>query len=182
MNGRGSPGVMKRTLEDLAKLSNKELSRLFDAGTTPDTDKLVGWELRGFNKPLVTKLGGFQKFKKGFYLKSGEVWGYNIPVVQGKVTEPWKCLPEDDAPKRFGFYRVRRAESGDKEPGALLLDYSEGHNRLWEGSFLRDYLRQVDANNDDLYLGKAYSALAGAQIAPTFFIVERHRPAPRTLD
>ena len=64
---------MKRTLEDLAKLSNKELSRLFDAGTTPDTDKLVGWELRGFNKPFVTKLGGFQKFKKGFYLKSGEV-------------------------------------------------------------------------------------------------------------
>ncbi len=177
------PGrAMKRSLEDLVKLSNKELTELFARGTTPNTDELVGWELRGFNKPFITKLGGFQKFRKGFFLVGEEVWGYNIPVVQGDVSEPWKSLPSDDAPKRFGFYRVRPAGAGDKEPGSLLLDYSQGDNHLWEGSFLRDYVKQVDADNPDLYLGKAYSSLLGAQIAPTIFIIERNRPGPRTLD
>ena len=162
-------------------MSTKALGRVFAAGSTPDTHNLVGWELRGFNKPLLTRLGGFQKFKKGFFLKGDQVWGYNISVVQGPLESRWSCLPSDDSPKRFGFYSVRLAAPADKEPGAILLDYSDGDNRLWEGSFLRDYVKQVDPDNPSLYLGKAYSALGSAELMPTYFIIERDREAPREL-
>ncbi len=174
---------MKRRLEDLAKLSVSELEQVFRAGTQPDREKLVGWEFRGFNKPLITKIAGFQKFKKGFYKKGDGYWGYNIPIVQGPLEREWTCRPSDDDPKRFGFYSVKLTQdlAQAKESDAILLDYADGKNGLFEGSFLRDYVKQVDADNEDLLLGKAYSSVAGAQIMPTFFIIDRDREAPREL-
>ena len=174
---------MARHLEDLAAMSVDELEAVFARGTVPDTDRLVGYEFRGFNKPFFTKIAGFQKFRKGFYKKGEETWGYNINVVQGSLDKPWSCKPSDDDPKRFGFYAVKPIADDDaaaKETGAILLDYSEGKNGLFEGSFLRDYVKQVDPDNEDLYLGKAYSSFGGRQMMPTFFIIERDRPAPDT--
>lgn len=169
-----------RHLEDLARLSTNDVARLFDDGVLPDPDGLVGWEFRGYNLPFFTRLAGFQKFKKGFYRKNGAVWGYNIPVLQGELAAPWRCQPSDDEPKRFGFYSVRvvRGDPSAKVQQALLLDYGDGKNRLFEGSFLRDYVRQVDADNPDLLLGKAYVALGASQVLPSYFIIERDRPAP----
>ena len=60
----------------------------------------------------------------------------------------------------------------------LLLDYGKGDNPFYDPSAgLRDYLVQVDADNPDLFLGKAYFALGAARV-PTFsfFILERDRP------
>lgn len=168
-------------LEGLARTPTRQISALFDAGAQPDVDALVDWEFRGFNKPLITKLGGFQKFKKGFYRKGEEVWGYNVPVRQGALERPWTCLPADDQPRRFGFYRVHvlpEFAHAAREPRSLLLDYSEGGNPLYEGSFLRDYLRQVDPDDPDVYIGKAYTALGARQLFPTFFVLQRDREAP----
>lgn len=175
---------MARHLEDLAALSVSELEDVFQKGTKPDPEKLVGWEFRGFNKPFITKVAGFQKFKKGFYRKNDEPWGYNIPVEQGGLERPWTCRPSDTDPKRFGFYKIKDSSSVDKakESDSVLLDYADGGNGLFEGSFLRDYVKQVDPDNEDLYLGKAYTEIAGAQVFPTFFIIERDREAPRELD
>lgn len=171
----------KRSLRDLAGLSNRELEEIFERGQTPDPEKLVGYEFMGYNVPFSAKLLGIKKFQKGFYRHEGEVWGYNIPQYQNDIDEPWRCKPVDHNPKRFGFYSVREVEQGvgnDKEPGALILNYADGKNLPWEGSMLRDYIKQVDPDNDDLYLGKAYFQLGPAETMPQFFIIERNREAP----
>ena len=173
--------MAKRTLKDLAGLSTAELEKIFSAGKTPDFEKLNGWEFKGYNVLFFAKLLGIKKFKKGFYLRDGEPRGYNIPIYQNSIDEPWRCRPVDHNPKRFGFYSVKVVKSGElesKEPGALILNYADGKNLPWEGSFLRDYLKQVDPDNDDLFLGKAYSAVGPFRIMPSFFILERDRQAP----
>ena len=173
--------AQKRTLRDLARLSVKELEEIFKKGATPAPEKLVGWEFKGYNVPFFAKLLGIKKFKKGFYQRGDEFRGYNIPIYQNSIDEPWRCRPVDHNPKRFGFYSVKPVGPEgpeNKEPGALILNYGDGKNWPWEGSFLRDYVKQVDPDNDDLYLGKAYVALGPARFMPSFFIVERDRKAP----
>ena len=175
--------MAKRTLKDLAGLKTAELEKIFQAGKTPDFEKLNGWEFKGYNVPFFAKLLGIKKFKKGFFMKDDRQWGYNIPIYQNAIDDPWRCKPVDHNPKRFGFFSVKVVTPEaveNKEPGALILNYADGKNLPWEGSFLRDYVKQVDPDNDDLYLGKAYSALGSARIAPSFFIIERDRQAPPT--
>ncbi len=172
---------MTTHLEDLALLNARELQALFNKALKPDWEALVDYEFRGFNEPKITKLLGFQKFKKGFYQRDGLRCGYNIPVEQGPLAAPWVCKPSDAEPKRFGFFSVLPIEdlaAGYQERESLLLNYADGRNSLFEGKFLRDYVRQVEPENESLYLGKAYSEVAGRQIMPTFFIIERHRKAP----
>ncbi len=163
----------------LGNLSMKALETVFLRGTMPDLDKLVGWEFRGMNTPKWAKLAGIKKFIKGFYLRDGDLYGYNCPVVQNGVKAPWIAKPDDDNPKRFGFYRVAPVDPTSRDNQylhAVLLDYGKGGNkRLDPTSGLRDYLVQVDADNDDLYLGKAYYAVGPARIATNFFLLERHR-------
>lgn len=173
--------MAQRTLKDLAKLKDAELEKIFQDGKTPDPKKLAGWEFKGYNVPLFTKLIGIQKFKKGFYKKDDQFMGYNIPIYQNSIEGPWRCQPVDHNPKRFGFYSVNEVKPEmieNKEAGALILNYADGNNKLWEGSFLRDYLKQVDPDNEDLYLGKAYTAVGSKRIMPSFFILERDREAP----
>ena len=169
----------KRRLEDLAKLSADELWKIFNGGKTPDFEKLKGWEFRGWNVPLFAKLIGIQKFQKGFFAKDGKTaFGYNIPQKQNGAGQPWECKPSNEAPKRFGFYSVKKVESGgveNKHPRALILNYGDGRNSLFEGAFLRDYVVQADPDNDDLYLGAAYLALGPARVFSNFFIIERLR-------
>ena len=179
MNGK------KRTLKDLAKLSNGELEEIFRNGKAPNPEKLVGWEFRGYNVPFFTKILGIKKFKKGFYKRNDEYWGYNIQIYQAPIDEPWRCKPVDHNPRRMGFFSVKEVTPDgpeNKEPDALIFNYGDGKNWPWEGSFLRDYLKQVDPNNYDLYLGKAYTAVGRARIAPSFFIVERDRKAPTEVE
>jgi len=171
-----------RRLEDLARLSDAELTKVFEAGTVPATTRLAGWEFRGYNPPLFAKLAGIQKFKKGFFWKQGggdELWGYNIPVIQDGIHAPWMNKHGDTAPKRFGFYRVLPVRPDDKEgkhPNGLLLDYGEGGNPIYDGTgFIRDYLVQVDPENEDLYLGKAYLAIGPLRVPTNFFVLERLR-------
>lgn len=175
----------KRTLQDLARLSTQELENVFRDGKTPDMDKMVDWEFCGYNVPFFAKLLGIKKFKKGFYKRGEEFWGYNIQIYQNPIDEPWRCKPVDHNPKRFGFYTAKEVTPDMKEnlePGAIILNYGDGKNMLWEGSFLRDYVVQVDPDNEDLYLGKAYSAIGPARIAPSFFIIQRDRKAPTEVD
>jgi hypothetical protein len=161
------------------------LEEIFKNGKTPDPEKLAGWEFCGYNVPFFAKLLGIKKFKKGFYKSGDEYWGYNIPQYQNSIEEPWRCKPVDHNPKRFGYYSVKAVKPDmveNKEPGAIILNYDHGRNFIWEGAFLRDYVKQVDPDNDDLYLGKAYVALGPARIMPSFFIIERDRKAPTEVE
>src|SRR5262249_49815035 len=163
---------------------------VFVRGATPDLDALVGWEFRGINHlplnalPLAT-IVGIKKFMKGFYRaeptgdEAGRVMGYNIPVVCNVLDGRWHLKPSDQDPKRFGFFEVAAVDSTARDNAylhALLFDYGKGGNKAYDPSRgLRDYLVQVDANNPDLFLGKAYFALGPLRIATSFFILERHR-------
>jgi hypothetical protein len=164
----------------LERARHAELEHTFVRGSTPDLDALAGWEFRGINHPVWARAAGIKKFIKGFFIgDDGRLMGYNCPVEQNVLDGRWRAKPEDTAPKRFGFYEVAPVDPTRRDNAylhAVLLDYGRGGNqRLDPTRGLRDYLVQVDADNPDLYLGKAYYALGPARIASNFFILERHR-------
>jgi hypothetical protein len=168
----------------LEQTSMAGLERVFQRGVMPELDALVGWEFRGINRmPLnainVAYLAGIKKFVKGFFREGDRVMGYNIPVARNVLDGRWHLKPSDSEPKRFGFYEVAPVDPTARDNEylhAVLLDYGKGGNaKLDPTAGLRDYLVQVDANNPDLYLGKAYYAIGPARVKANFFILERHR-------
>ena len=161
-----------------------ELEEVFVRGVTPDLASLAGWEFRGLNTPSYMRFLGIRKFVKGFWRDdAGATWGYNYPVEQNVVDGGWYGLPSVVAPRRFGFYTVAPVDptaTDNKYLHALLLDYGRGDNpRLDASAGLRDYLVQVDADDPDVLLGKAYYALGPLRVpTASFFILERHQPGP----
>lgn len=174
---------------DLDHMNRDELETVFVRGITPELGELAGWEFRGMNTPLWARAVGIKKFVKGFYrpiANQGEVYGYNCPVLQDGVRAPWLTQPSDDAPRRFGYYRVSHVDAAARDNAylhAVLLDYSKGHNSRFDPTNgLRDYLVQVDADNPNLYLGKAFYAMGPARVPVSFFVLERFRPASSDPD
>ena len=177
------------TFYRLARAGNAELEKIFARGVTPGFHELDGWEFRGWNVAPVTRLLGFQKFKKGFYRqpgahREGHMYGYNVVVRQNALIEPHLALPNELEPKKHGYYLVSPVDQGARDnfhPHALLLDYSSGpDNPIWDPSVvLRDYLVQVEPENSDLLLGKAYLALGPARVFSNFFVLERYNKQGR---
>ena len=161
------------------------IENTFMRGATPDMDALVGWEFRGINRfplyPLpIPETLGIKKFVKGFYRgEDGRVMGYNCPVEQNILDGRWRTKPSDTSPKRFGYYEVHPVDATSRDNAylhAVLLNYGKGGNKPWDPTAgLRDYLVQVDPQNPDLFLGKAYYAIGPARLRTNFFILERHR-------
>jgi hypothetical protein len=163
------------------------LDLVFERGTMPNLEDLVGWEFRGINRlPLNSiPLGnwvGIKKFMKGFVRDSetGRVMGYNVPVVCNVLDGRWHLKPSDESPKRWGFYEAYPVDPTAKDNNylhAVLLDYGKGGNPRFDVTAgLRDYLVQVDPSNPDLFLGKAYYAVGPGRLGPlNYFILERHR-------
>jgi hypothetical protein len=164
----------------LEQASRAELELVMVRGATPDLEALVGWELRGINHPAWARLAGIKKFVKGFFrAEDGRVMGYNSPVVQNVLDGRWRTKPSDTAPKRFGYYEVAPVDPTGRDNAylhAVLLDYGRGGNQRWDPtSGIRDYLVQVDPDNPDLFLGKAYFALGPLRVHSNYFILERFR-------
>lgn len=164
----------------LEQATHAQLEQVFVRGTTPDVDGLVGWEFRGINHPAWASVVGIKKFVKGFFkTEDGRIKGYNCPVVQNVLDGRWHAKPSDTAPKRFGFYQVVPVDPTARDNAylhALLLDYGKGGNKWFDPTKgIRDYLVQVDPENPDLLLGKAYYALGPLRVHSNFFILERHR-------
>ena len=184
--GAGTAYPSARVLE-LERASRPELDRVFQRGVTPDLGGLVGWEFRGVNTQFVAirtsawaKWVGIKKFTKGFFRDhDGQVHGYNVPIVQGRLDDAWVAKPDDHAPRRFGFFLVTPVDPSARDNAslhALLLDYGRGGNKPWDPSRgLRDYVVQVDADNPDVLLGRAFYAVGPARLETNFFILERHR-------
>lgn len=164
----------------IERATHAEVERMFVRGSQPALDQLVGWEFRGINHPAWARVAGIKKFMKGFFRgEDGRAMGYNIPVEQNVLDGRWHCRPDDLAPKRFGFYEVAPVDATARDNAylhAVLLDYGKGGNKAYDPSQgLRDYLVQVDPDNPDLFLGKAYYALGPVRLHTNFFILERHR-------
>ncbi len=171
-----------RRYEELAQLSNRELEEMLRAGKTPRPEALAGYEWRGYNISPFTRLLGIQKFIKGFMTGNQCVEGYNRQVQQNGLNSPWMLKTEPEKQKRYAFYFVTPVDESSKDdlyPQALLLDYgaSPRNPRFGPERALRDYLVQVDTQNPDLMLGKAYMAVGPWRLFANFFIIERMGPA-----
>ncbi|MBI2568616.1 MAG: hypothetical protein HYV63_16465 [Candidatus Schekmanbacteria bacterium] len=167
---------------ELERLPGAELDRLFLQGSAPDPMALAARVFRGVNTPAFARLLGIKKFMKGFWRAGDAVFGYNCPVRQNGLDEPWLAKPSDDAPKRFGHYKVSRVDPVSRDSAylhAILLDYGRGGNPLLDPSRgLRDYLVRVAATDEEIYLGKAYFALGPARVAVSYFLLEPDRSGP----
>ncbi|MBL8681525.1 MAG: hypothetical protein JNK05_20330 [Myxococcales bacterium] len=177
------PAALRTRALDLFRAPSSELERALREGVAPSFDELLGWEFDGINVGFVPGLLGIRKFRKGFYdgrprvARGPEpfIHGYNIPVRQDGVDHAHRAKPSDEAPKRFGFYRVYSASLAEvhrRYPNALLLDYGLGANGLDPSGLLRDYLVKVDGSRD-LLLGKAYLALGPIKPFVGFFVLRR---------
>ena len=172
---------MKATrYEELARSSNYDLEKIFDLGTAPSPEALVGYEWRGYNVALLARVLGLQKFIKGLFLLNERIEGYNIPVQQNGLTGPWIHKPSVKNPKRYAFYVVTRVDTTSQDnlyPQALFLNYgiSPRNPRRAVERLLRDYLVQPDLHNPNLLLGKAYFAFGPRHVFSNFFVIERLR-------
>lgn len=167
--------------KEMARMSNRELEKVFRSANAPNPHELVGYEWRGYNISTFTKLLGIQKFIKGFFASGDRVEGYNIPAVQNGLTEPWIHKPSAENPKRYAFYDVTPVDVSSKDnlyPSALLINYGSSPRNPRGGveRLLRDYLIQPDPLNPDIMLGKAYLAFGPWRLFSNFFVLERLRP------
>lgn len=167
--------------EELALAPKRTLEEIFHSAAGPALPALVGYEWRGYNLALLTRLLGIQKFIKGFFTRAGQIEGYNIPAQQNGLTGPWLHRPGRANPKRYAFYIVTLAGTAPPDnlyPGAVFLDYGASPRnppRAVE-RLIRDYLVQPDPANPDLLLGKAYFAFGSRRVFSNFFVIERLRP------
>ncbi len=172
------------SFDDVIRFDNRTLDVVMRRGATPRFEDLDGWEFRGFNPPTFAKVLGFQKFAKGFFADGDALAGYNLFVRNPRSgsSAPWQLQEDGARGGRHGYYDVTPVQAGsryDEFPDAMLLDYGSGRNsQLNPESRIRDYLVQVDPQNEDLFLGKAYLDLGLGAVFSNFFVLERLRRAP----
>lgn len=175
---------MIQTFETLAKADKKTLDDVMENGKMPDLESMAGFEFDGYNLTFMASILGIRKFRKGFYKykwnKVLDLWryaGYNVKMKQNSFKKPWEYKGKE--PKKFGWFEIftlnRFKEEGlDMYPNATILHYGlDKRNTLFEGKMLRDYLVQVNDNDKDLYLGKAYNAIGKNLVMPSYFIIKR---------
>lgn len=166
---RGAP---RHRYETLARAPDDELERVFFGGARPPEDALCGWEFRGWNTLPATQLGGFRKFKKGFYRDAEGLAGYNVAIRNSALPAPWQPRLRGGKIVHHGFYRVVPPDA--RHPNALLIDYGLGKNPTLDPSrVLRDYLVQPYADDPDLLLGKAYVAVGSMRRFVSYFVLAR---------
>lgn len=172
------------TYEELAKLPKSRLDDVMRAGSTPTAERLSGFEFRGFNPPRFARVLGFQKFLKGFFTDaSGKLAGYNLFVEDARagISAPWVAKNGGGAANRHGFYDVEAVKPGRYYdlPHAVLLNYGSGRNSAFNPEArIRDFLVQVDPDNPDIFLGKAYLDFGLTRAFSNFFLLERFGTAP----
>lgn len=174
----GGGTAMAHHLVDVARLPESELEHLLRYGETPVFGSLDGWRFKGANLVAPGKWL-FPRFVKGFHREGSRDMGYNVAALRGPLGSEWAYDPAKPDP--FGFYECRVLRAGDPHacyPGSLFLDYGRGGNGLDPAGRLRDYLVQLEAGNQDLYLGKAFFDLGPVWAPGGYFVLERWQKAP----
>jgi hypothetical protein len=184
---QGSSRTASPEYKRLARLPKPELERIMLGGETPALLALVGHEYIGYNTAPTTTLLGIRTFIKAFFtIPGGRVYGCNTPVAQNGLDGSWRATPREGSPRRYAFFSVAPVDPevrDNKYLHALLLNYAEGRNPLYDPSrLLRDYLVRCIPGSDDLLLGKAYMALGPARLAAGYFLLERYRPLRQLIE
>ena len=182
----------KWTFEMLARSEKTKREELMLRCSAPTFESLAGWEFKGWNclspvAALYMKPAGFQRFMKGFYLLPGDptpadaeiLRGYNVKVTRGGVSDDWVDRKDEKGePVRHSFYETYRSGEGARfgpYSQALFIDYGIPGNGLLDGKGIRDFLIQVEPDNPDLFLGKAYMKVGPFHFPAAFFVLERLR-------
>jgi hypothetical protein len=171
-------GLASVQFRELAGYDKKRLEAIWRDAEPATVAGMLDWEYIGWNtSPPGIKLVRLQKFSKGqFRARDGEVYGYNTPLVQNGLTEPWIAKPDDSDPDRWRFYKVEFGDPLGLGKETMILNYSRGGNgplRIYNR--LVNYLVRVNPGSDDLVLGKACVDLGPLHFRINFFLLERHR-------
>lgn len=169
------------SFRDVIAYDRRTLEAIMIHGATPKKEELIDYEFRGYNPPMFARVLGFQKFVKGFFEDRKGLAGYNLFTLNPRSgpSAEWIAKESGKNRGRHGFYDVVPVKPGsryDEFEQAVLLDYGSGRNsRLNPECRIRDYLVQVDPDNPELYLGKAYLDLGVTSVHSNFFVLERFR-------
>jgi hypothetical protein len=177
-------GYASARYRELAGWSNKQLDALWRQASPATVNGMVDWEYIGWNtSPPGVKLVKLQKFSKGLFVaRSGDVYGYNTPLVQNGLSDPWIAKPNDANPDRWRFYKVEFGDPLGLGKEAMILNYGRGGNgplRIYNR--LLNYIVRVNQGSDELLLGRAMGDLGPLNFRINFFLLERHRRV-RTRD
>jgi hypothetical protein len=177
-------GYASARYRELAGWSNKQLDALWHEADPATVNGMLDWEYIGWNpSPPGIELVKLQKFSKGLFVaRSGDVYGYNTPLVQNGLGDPWIAKPDDSDPDRWRFYKVEFGDPLGLGKEAMILDYARGGNgpfRIYNR--LINYIVRLNSGNDDLLLGRAMGHLGPLSLRINFFLLERHRRV-RTRD
>jgi hypothetical protein len=160
-----------------AERSARELETLVVRGETPSIDALTGHEFCGLNHGPLAGALRIRKFVKGFESSGRGAFGFNCRAEQNAIEAGWRALPDDEQPRRFGFFAVAPVDPRVRDNAylhALLLAYGRGRGRPRDPlRTLRDYVVRVAPGSDDILLGKAYVAAGPARLPVGFFLLER---------
>jgi hypothetical protein len=184
---------MFRILDDLIGLGDAGLREVWQRGTAPAAEELVGWVFRGWNTSRVaarSPVGG-RAFAKGFFRDGAGVAGCNF-VVRVRGGE-WQI----DTRHPFGFFAVTPAADWSRPRPALLLDYGRGRGRELLAAWgvrpglrlrivgrlarpLRDLVVRPPHAADGLYVGRAFMT-STLKLPVSCFALERWSPMPAAL-
>jgi hypothetical protein len=153
------------TYETLAKADMATLERVMLEGTAPDMQQLVGWIYCGWNHEWVGRLSG-EKFKKGFWPKDGQVYGFNEMCYQDSlgVNGKWRVRMLNRRPIQLGYFRCSLVK--DEPPEPLNRPYRHlGHfnynvsMNTWQNlpfRVIRDFVVLPNEGDHELMLCKAF--------------------------
>jgi len=163
-------------LEDLMRMSSKELHAVMEAGHPLDPDAIAGKQYLGtdLSMPRLGQKLLWQTFRKTFVRDEvhGDVRGWNVRMEQRGIHGAQVPLrTRRGEPKTFAHYRVRSAE-GIRWPrawhGVHYLDYLiAGNGPIDRWGFTP--LVAVNAGSSDLLLGWEIFKVGGAFIAPSMY-------------
>lgn len=163
-------------LEDLMRMTGKELHAVMEAGHPLDPDAMAGKQYLGtdLSMPRLGQKLLWQTFRKTFVRDEvhGDVRGWNVRMEQRGIHGAQVPMRNRRGePRTFAHYRVRPA-AGIRWPrgwhGAHYLDYLiAGNGPIDRWGFTP--LVAVNAGSSDLLLGWEIFKVGGAFIAPSMY-------------
>ena len=171
------------TFESVAQADRKTLEHILRTGTAPDMEQMVGHIYRGYTQQRLAATLTAQKYKKGFYKKDGEIFGYNELVVQDKkgYQGEWKNIMKKGRPIQIGYFRTSLVK--DEPPEKLnkpymhlgYWDYNISMNKAVQNlpfRVIRDFAVLPNEGDHSVILCKAYLKVAtGIHFFTTYFML-----------
>lgn len=177
----------KWTYETLAAQDRRVLEQVLLDGTPPDPEQLNGYIYCGWNHEWVGNLSG-RKFKKGFWKKDGQNYGYN-EIVRQDGQQPvgeWNVKLLNGRPIQLGYFRSTLAANEPPQPlykpyqhlghfNYNLADMNTGFNIFFR--VIRDFVVLPNEGDHSLMLCKAYLQFffPWANIFYCYFLLGHHQ-------